>query len=188
MEEKVYTSARWTEQHASVFGGKVPRILPGCFLCKWNTNIWRCRLLIRTVYESSHRSLDIYYMCFYALSTSLCQRLEAWIHMKACAGWRWSYMAMCSSMPLVSTNADCFDTSCQPSVAIEQTGTAPAKLQTDIQLLFRGEVSMTVWERANQTQTCNFRNRGRQLTDPRTDGELCCNMQDWSWRSSRYQE
>lgn len=49
--------------------------------------------------------------------------------MKACAGWRWSYTAMCSSMLLVSTNADCFDTSCRPSVAIKQIGFACAKLE-----------------------------------------------------------
>lgn len=69
--------------------------------------------------------------------------------MKACAGWRWSNTAMCSSMLLVSTNADCFDTSCRPSVAIEQIGCAHAKLKADIQLLFLGEVSMaeSVWIR-----------------------------------------
>lgn len=45
-------------------------------------------------------------------------------------------------MLLVSTNADCFDTSYRPSVAIEQIGCAHAKLKADIQLLFLGEVSM----------------------------------------------
>lgn len=49
-------SAPWSEQHASVLGGKLPRIPPGCLPCKWNTDI----LLIKTVYESSHCLLDIY--------------------------------------------------------------------------------------------------------------------------------
>lgn len=82
------------------------------------------------------------YICVFMHSALVHVGSYALIHMKACAGWRWSNMAMCSSMLLVSTNADCFDTSCHPSVAIEQIGCAHAKLKADIQLLFLGEVSM----------------------------------------------
>lgn len=121
---------------------------------------------------------------FNSLSTSLCRWLSVSIHMKACAGWRWSYTAMCSSMLLVSTNVDCFDTSRRPSAAIKQIGFAHAKLRSDIHLLFQGKVSVPERERANLMQTCNFRIREGNWrlkmtkTHPGTDWVLCWNVQD----------
>lgn len=105
----------------------------------------------------------------------------------------WSYTAACSSVLLVSINADCFDTLCRPSVALNADQFLSCQIKgwyTATRSTWSIGARLRACEPAADTLTSGSEgDKADVLTaakpHPGPDRVLCSNMQGWSrWSES----